>query len=320
MSAINEFNKFEHEIIEICSRQRVDYDRIDFLLKNGASVNACIVTKYSSDDIEEDLLLVECWRNANFLSDDNERKIDDDFYLRLLKIFIDNGLDVDKYANVLLSNIQYTYNNKYYIELVKVILNNLRGGRKLNFDESLDAIGSEESYQNCCMQDHEYANTLSTIYEMIEKFSEKGLDPNKYYGHNRIIDQKIKDTKIFCKDVKIDQPRKFICDEIEIFIECEFDTLCIINKFIFVNNNKIESDHEPLAATNRINSENFFGNSLKEYTQNEKIIKIEFNDLSIKSAPKTTIHCTVITVKLTNNKIMKIGTDETASFMKITLK
>ena len=86
MSAINEFNKFEHEIIEVCSRQRVDYDRIDFLLKNGASANACIVTKYSSDDIEEDLLLVECWRSANYLSDDNERKIDDDFYLKILKL------------------------------------------------------------------------------------------------------------------------------------------------------------------------------------------------------------------------------------------
>lgn len=320
MSAINEFNKFEDEIIEICSRQRVDYDRIDFLLKNGASANACIVTKYNSDDIEEDLLLVECWRGANYLSDDDERKIDDDFYLRLLKIFIDNGLDVDKYANVLLSNIQYTYNNKYYIELVKVILNNLRGGRKLNFDESLDAIGSEESYQNCCMQDHEYANTLSTIYEMIEKFSEKGLDPNKYYRYDRVIGQRIKDTKIFCKDTKIDQPKKFICDEIEIFIECEFDTLCIINKFIFVNNNKIESDYEPLVATNRINSENAFGNSLKEYIRNEKIIKIEFNDLPINSAPKTMIHCTVITIKLTNNKTIKISTDETASFMKITLE
>ena len=320
MSAINEFNKFEDEIIEICSRQRVDYDRIDFLLKNGASANACIVTKYNSDDIEEDLLLVECWRGANYLSDDDERKIDDDFYLRLLKIFIDNGLDVDKYANVLLSNIQYTYNNKYYIELVKVILNNLRGGRKLNFDESLDAIGSEESYQNCCMQDHEYTNTLSTIYEMIEKFSEKGLDPNKYYRYDRVIGQRIKDTKIFCKDTKIDQPKKFICDEIEIFIECEFDTLCIINKFIFVNNNKIESDYEPLVATNRINSENAFGNSLKEYIRNEKIIKIEFNDLPINSAPKTMIHCTVITIKLTNNKTIKISTDETASFMKITLE
>jgi len=44
MSAINEFNKFEHEIIEICSRQRVDYDRIDFLLKNEVSyINKSVI-------------------------------------------------------------------------------------------------------------------------------------------------------------------------------------------------------------------------------------------------------------------------------------
>ena len=41
------------------------------------------------------------------------------------------------------------------------------------------------------------------------------------------VNQKIKDIKIFCKDIKLDQPKNFISDDIDIFIECEEDILCV---------------------------------------------------------------------------------------------
>ena len=34
------FNKFEEEIHDICMDKEIDYNRIDYLLKNGASANA----------------------------------------------------------------------------------------------------------------------------------------------------------------------------------------------------------------------------------------------------------------------------------------
>ena len=317
---VKEFNEFEKEIDKICSEGKVDYGRIDFLLKNGASANACRVTKYDDDDIDEDLLLTECWYYGGSFSEDGNRERDDDFCIKLLEIFINNGLDVDKYVNNLFGNIQWTYSDKYYVEMTKIILNNLKNKENLDLEEALSGIGAEASYNDCCEQDHKYANTLSTIYEMIEKFYEKGLDQNKYYKYDKIINQKIKNVKIFCKDVKIDQPRNFISDNIDIFIECEKDTLCIRNKFIFVNNNEVTSDYEPLKETNFITKDNAFGHSLQEYTQNEKIIKISFDDFAINSAPRTIGHVTVITIELTNNKAIKITMDETGSFMKVILK
>lgn len=315
-----EFNKFENEIDDICSSGKIDYERIDFLLKNGASANACMVTKFDNGDIDEDLLLTECWHNGGSFSEDGKRIRNDDFCIKLLKIFIDNGLDVDKYVNIIFDNIQWTYNDKNYVEMTKITLNNLKNKKNLDLDKSLSGIGAEESYHNCCVQDHEYANTLSTIYEMVEKFYEKDLDPNKYFTYDKIINQKVKDVKIFCKDVKIDQPKNFICDGIDIFIECEEDILCISDKYIFVNNNDIVSDYEPLKETNCITKENTFGYSLKDYIQDEKIIEILLTDYPIYSAPKTTIHTTVIAIKLTGNKEIIVNTDETASFMKVTLK
>lgn len=317
---VKEFNEFEKEIDKICSEGKVDYDRIDFLLKNGASANACRVTKFDNGDIDEDLLLTECWYYGGSFSEDGKRRTDDDFCIKLLEIFINNGLDVDKYVNTMFGNIQWTYSDKYYVEMTKTILNNLKNKENLDLEESLSGIGAEESYNNCCEQDHKYANALSTIYEMIEKFYKKDLDPNKYYRYDKIINQKIKNVKIFCKDVKIDQPRNFISDDIDIFIECDRDILCIANKYIFVNNNEVVSDYEPLKETNSVTKDNTFEHSLQEYAQNEKIIKISFADFPINLAPKTTAHTTMITIELTNNKAIKIKMDETASFMKVILK
>lgn len=315
------FNKFENEIHDMCMNGKVDYDRIDYLLKNGASANAVEVTEYDNGEIDEDLLLTECWMDgyAHF-DEDGNRKIGDEFGLKILNIFIDNGLDIDKYVNHIFECIHFTYDDKHYVEMTKTILNNVKNKNCINLENSLNGIGTEESYNNCCTQDHKYANSLSTIYEMIEKYYKKNLDPNKYFECEKALNQKIKDVKVFCNDIKLDQPKNFICDDIDIFIECEKDILCVLNKYIFVNNNDIISEYEPLEKTSDVTKDNAFGNSIKEYVQGEKIVDILFSDCPINTAPKTTVHTTVIDIKLTNKKTIKIKTDETAGFMKVLLK
>ena len=113
---------------------------------------------------------------------------------------MDNGLDVDRYVNHIFRDIQSTYDDKNYIEMTKLILNKLKKS-SLDLKKALEGIGSEESYNNCCEVDHRYANVLSTIYEMIEKYSE-GNDPNKYFICNQIIGQKVENVQMYCKDLK----------------------------------------------------------------------------------------------------------------------
>ena len=48
------FNKFEKEIHDMCENNKVDYERIDYLLKNGASANAVEVTEYDNGETDED--------------------------------------------------------------------------------------------------------------------------------------------------------------------------------------------------------------------------------------------------------------------------
>lgn len=40
------FNELEEEIHNICFKEEVDYDRVDYLLKHGASANACEITEW----------------------------------------------------------------------------------------------------------------------------------------------------------------------------------------------------------------------------------------------------------------------------------
>lgn len=48
------FNEFEEEIYNICFKEEVDYDRIDYLLKHGASANACEITEWEDGEVEEE--------------------------------------------------------------------------------------------------------------------------------------------------------------------------------------------------------------------------------------------------------------------------
>lgn len=317
MKYIKTFNKEEQEIYNICCSDSVDYERIDYLLKSGADANAVEVTKYENEEEnEEELLLTRCWLdgqfNRRFDENGNQIETDSDFCIKLLKIFIENGLDIDKYVNHIFGDIQFTYDDKNYIEMTKLILNNLKNKNSLNLKISLDGIGSEESYNNCCDVDHRYANVLSTIYEMIEKYPE-GNNPNKYYICNQIIGQKIEKVQIYCKDLKVDLSNKLISDEFEIFIQCDKDTLNVFNKYIFINNNDINSKFE------RINEENNFEKEINKYLRDETITDVQFYNEEIWSRPRIQHNITRIEILISNNKKLVINLDESLSFMKITM-
>lgn len=315
MEYIKSFNKEEREIYNICCSDTVDYDRIDYLLKNGADANAVEVTKYENqEENEEDLLLTQCWLDGQyhrrFDEDGNQIDTDSDFCIKLLKIFIENGLDIDKYINHIFENIQFTYDDKNYIEMTKLILNNLKNIKNLKLEKALEGIGAEESYNNCCVVDHRYANVLSTIYEMIEKYYE-GNDPNKYFICDKVIGQRIESAQFYCKDLKVDLSNKLIADEFEIFIQCEKDKLNIFNKYICINNNDIKSKFE------RIEEENNFEKDFNKYLKGEIIENIQFYNEEIWSKPRTQNNITKIEISISNNKKIIINLDESISFMKI---
>lgn len=315
MKYIKKFNKEEIEIYNICCSESVDYDRIDYLLKNGADANAIEIFKYDNQEkLNEELLLVQCWLDGAFNRriDEHGEKItgDPDFCIKLLKIFIKNGLDLERYVNQIFGAIQFTYDDKNFIDMTKIILSNIKNPNVIDLEKALSGIATEESYNNCCNVNHRYANVLATIYEMIEKYT-KGKDPNKYFICDKIIGQKINNISIFCKDLKIDFSNKLIADECDIFLECEKDRLSILNKYIFVDNNDIDSKFE------RIDEDNRFEKKINKYLKNEIIEDIQFYNEEIFSKPHVKNNLTRIEIKISNNKKISIKCDESLCFMKV---
>lgn len=317
MEYIKSFNKEEKEIYNICCSDNVDYDRIEYLLKNGASANAVEVIKYDNQEAnEEELLLTQCWLDGQFFrriyNQINQMENDSDFCIKLLKIFVDMDLDVDRYVNHIFENIQFTHDDKNYIEMTKLILNKLKDKNSLDLKKALSGIATEESYNNCCKVDHRYANILSTIYEMIEKYQE-GNDPNKYYICDKIIGQKIENVQIYCKDLKVDLSNKLISDEFDIFIQCDNDILNILSKYIFINNNDVKSKFE------RINVENNFEKEINKHLEKEIIEGIKFYNEEIWSRPHIQNNITKIEILISNNKRIIINSDESLCFMKVVI-
>lgn len=316
MKNIQTFNKYENEIYDICCSENVDYEKIDYLLKNGASANAIEIDEFDNGEVDEMLLLVQCWLDGSFhisVCENKELAQNSDFNIKLLKIFIDNGLDCDKYADNIFSHIHFTYDEKNFLDMVKLILNNIKDRNNVDLRASLSTIGLEESYQNCCEADHRYANIISTVYEMIEKYTQ-GKDQNKYFLCDKVVGQRIKKVSIFCNDLKVDFQDKLISDDFDIFIECDEDRLTILDKYIFVNNNDIETKFE------RIYSENRIEKSMNEYCAGEIIEDIIILNEQISTKSKTENNITKIIIKLSNDKRITINMDESLSFMKLTIK
>lgn len=281
-------------------------------MKNGASANAVEIYESKNDERDENLLLIQCWLDANYEYDElSDGEIEDNCFIKLLKIFIENGFNIDKYVNDLLENIHFIYNEKQYIDMTKIILNKLKNKKYLDSEDVLSNISIDESACYCDGEPKQ-ANELSTIYEMIDGYT-KGKDVNKFFNYEKVIGQRIKNINIYCDDLKVDFSNKMIAKGIDIFIECENDTLTIKGKYIFVDNNKAKSDLEKLYEGNR------FETQLKKSIIDKKITKIELLNEEICAKQKEEKNITKIVITLDNNKKVTIDADEALTNMKITI-
>ena len=126
------FNEKEQEIIEQVKENRIDISRIDYLLKNGANVNA-------SNGVDEDLyhgcLFSECIYEA--LTNDIN-------IFELLKCFVNNGLDLIKYGGSIIGDLHATFTNNDIIGIIKYILDNAKA--RINVDYGIKIFRLESDY------------------------------------------------------------------------------------------------------------------------------------------------------------------------------
>ena len=84
-----------------------------------------------------------------------------------VKTLINYGWDIQKYGLKVMHQFIYMSNQKLAFDLMKFFLEFNLGDDKSEYESLLDGIGTEESYQRCCENNHDSENLFYTMYEIV---------------------------------------------------------------------------------------------------------------------------------------------------------
>ena len=103
---------------------------------------------------------------------------------------VDNGWDIKKFGIEIMSNFKFTTYDRLTFEMFKFMLGYDLTDNPENYKKALDVVGTEESYQRCCEENHDLENLFYAIYEMILAKME-GRDYNSIELYYDAIDMRI---------------------------------------------------------------------------------------------------------------------------------
>ena len=84
-----------------------------------------------------------------------------------VKTLINYSWDIQKYGLKVMHQFIYMSNQKLAFDLMKFFLEFNLGDDKSEYESLLEGIGTEESYQRCCENNHDLENLFYTMYEIV---------------------------------------------------------------------------------------------------------------------------------------------------------
>ncbi len=295
---MRKYNKYENEII---GSKKISLKRLDFLLKNGADVNA-----QEDTDIEDGHILDSLFQSVIYNYDEKSKNN----LLKILKCFIDNGLDLEKYGSAIISDFHFIYDkNQDIYGMTKLILNSLK--KKINLDDAKHGIATESSWLICTYPEDinynpdYYANYLDGVIKILEKY-ENGEEYNDIYPSDNAIGEKF--NKIYIKgnitnmtDNKIEY-NSVRGRNTQLWTTIEFENSKLVvedNYWAYIEN------------TNNNLETNIFTENINNYLNKERLIKIIFDHYNNNGCGRL---CKLI---FTNNKNLIYGTRGNKEFVEI---
>ncbi len=267
----------ENEIVNCIDRDKINIGKVDRLFKEGADPN------YIDDD---ECLFVSCiWNAADYHPD----------LYPLLKCFIENGLDVNRFANEILGEFIFINDKKSdLLAMAKLILNNING--KISLAKALDSIDGEASYYRVSFEHEQVRVTrLVTLSKILHAYQDDEPYDNIFY-YDRAIGQKLITASITGDFLENDT----VCaswktgNKIRTMLKLENDVLVVDwNDDIYVNNDAfIEADNEFSKAIVR----SFKGQTLR---------RVFFERYSIQIAPKGFMSGFTTSILFSNERMLR---------------
>lgn len=284
--------ELENKILKLVDTKIIDIEKVKELFDNGANPNAL---KYDEPEKEFDNNIYYSTFFSECIFEAQEETPD---LYNLLKVFIEYGLDIEKYGASIIGDFHFLSENSDIYKMTKLILNSAEN--KIDIEEALSAIGLEESYRNCCCEEvadcDESSNDLYGLYKLLETYK-SGRDFNGFFRLNLKPNQKFISLKLNGNFIDINENRIVVKNEKEKCsmiskIKMENDTLVVEDSYgVYINNKDIEEC-----------TENQFTKKANQYFANEKIIEIKFKHYKVKISPKSYLNGRKVTILFTNNK------------------
>ena len=161
-----------------CDKSNPDLDEIKELILSGADTNQ--LNKYN-DNIFSNIFLNVLYevRNDAIRLPITVKKIKE-----IISLMVDNGFDIKQFGISTMSQFIFSTYDHFTFDMYKFMLQYDLADGSSAYEDALESLGTEESYQRCCENDHDLENLFYAIYEMVEAKMEdrdyESIEP--YYG------------------------------------------------------------------------------------------------------------------------------------------
>lgn len=166
------------QLVAVCKRALPDLFEIRELIIAGADVNQ--LNQYG-ENIFEDAFLDVLYhvRNHSEKLPPTVAQIKE-----ILQLMVEHGWDIQKYGLSTMDQFKFSTYDYFTFDLYRYMLQFDLAADPQAYEDVLEGVGTEESYQRCCEHDHDLENLFFALYELIEAKKE-GKDftcIEPYYG------------------------------------------------------------------------------------------------------------------------------------------
>lgn len=144
-----------------CDKEVPDLDEIKALIIAGADTNQ--LNEYNENIF--DSVFLDALYDARYKA----RKLSETVaeIKEIISLMIENGWDVKKFGLSAMNQFVFSTYDTFTFELYRYMLQYDLADDPKEYEDVLREIGTEESYQRCCENNHDLENLFYVIYEMV---------------------------------------------------------------------------------------------------------------------------------------------------------
>lgn len=179
--------ELNEKLVVACDRAWPDLDEIRELVIAGADTNQ--LNRYGENIFESAFvdILYHFRGDAKNLPHIVER------IKTTIRLMIEKGWDVKKYGLSTMDQFKFSTYDVFTFDLYRFMLQYDLTDDSQDYEDVLEGIGTEESFQRCCENDHDLENLFYAIYEMVlakqEGRNYTSIEP--YYGATGLLIDKV---------------------------------------------------------------------------------------------------------------------------------